>query len=246
MDRYLEETHKEVTETRKEVSRLCQEIEGLEGRLKSLTHHTCADSKLTPEQTVSQEESVRSVISSLQNDSTEESRCDVEACISLLSRCLKVLVSEREGLEAQLTFLVGRCDEAYEHLKEHKYSLLAVLMHDGLAASGHYWTYIKGGMSEERVVRQGESGGIWFKHSHPHVTNVEAEEVWRLSEGGTAHASAYCLIYHNAALSQPHAEREAIPVGRISSHLRQEVEDDNHFVEDQVKKWTVPKSVLWL
>jgi hypothetical protein len=237
MDRYLEEHRKEVTETRKEVSKLCQEIEGLEGRLKSLTHYASPDSKLTPEQAVAKEESFKAVISLLQNGSMEESRSEMEACIALLSRRLKLLVSEREELEAQLRSLVGQCDEAYQHLKKHKYSLLAVLVHDGLAASGHYWAYIKGGMSGEHVMSEAERGGSWFKYSDTHVTHVEEEEVWRMSQGGTAQASAYCLIYHTTELSQAHAEGEATPSGGIPTHLRKEVDDDNRLVEEEVKTW---------
>jgi hypothetical protein len=237
MDRYLEEHRREVTQTRKEVSRLCQEIDGLEGRLKSLTRYASPDSKLTPEQAVPKEESFKAVVSLLQNGCIEESNSDMEACISLLSRCLKVLVSEREELEDELRSLVGRCDEAYRHMKKNKYSLLAVLVHDGLATGGHYWAYIKDGMSGEHVVSEGGSGGRWFKYSDTHVTHVEEEEVWRVSEGGRAYVSAYCLVYQTTDLSEEHVEREGVTSGGISLHIRKEVEDDNRLVEEQVKIW---------
>jgi len=82
-----------------------------------------------------------------------------------------------------------------------------VLVHDGMAGSGHYWAYVKGQRGEGREEGPGGNtaqeqggearrGGCWRKFSDMNVTEVDEDEVWSVSRGGTAHASAYCLIYH--------------------------------------------------
>ena len=82
-----------------------------------------------------------------------------------------------------------------------------MLVHDGMAGSGHYWAYVKGQRGEGREEGPGGNtaqeqggearrGGCWRKFSDMNVTEVDEDEVWSVSRGGTAHASAYCLIYH--------------------------------------------------
>jgi hypothetical protein len=55
------------------------------------------------------------------------------ACVEMLERRLQAVQKERAELEKALKQRVGECDEVYAHLQKHPYSLLAVLVHDGLA-----------------------------------------------------------------------------------------------------------------
>lgn len=64
------------------------------------------------------------------------------------------------------------------------YELYAVLVHEGEAAGGHYWAYIRPNLSD-----------IWLKFNDISVIEVTWDEVERESMGEHHTASAYCLIY---------------------------------------------------
>jgi len=67
---------------------------------------------------------------------------------------------------------------------QYKYGLHAVLVHEGQALSGHYWSYVYNVQNR-----------LWVKFNDIRVTESSWEEVVRESEGGLGTASAYCLIY---------------------------------------------------
>ena len=64
------------------------------------------------------------------------------------------------------------------------YRLHAVLVHEGQAASGHYWAYV---FSPHQKA--------WLKFNDITVTEATWEELQKESVGGFHNASAYCLIY---------------------------------------------------
>lgn len=85
---------------------------------------------------------------------------------------------------------------------QHKYNLHAVLVHDGEALSGHYWSYI-----------YNRESGLWIKFNDVCVVESSWEEVIKESEGGYGKASAYCLIYTRATTSRrqsAHADNPAV------------------------------------
>lgn len=67
---------------------------------------------------------------------------------------------------------------------QHKYDLHAVMVHEGEAISGHYWSYV-----------YNSNAACWLKFNDISVTQSSWQEVVRESEGGSGTASAYCLIY---------------------------------------------------
>lgn len=77
---------------------------------------------------------------------------------------------------------------------QHKYCLHAVMVHEGEAISGHYWSYV--------FNREANS---WLKFNDISVTEATWQEVVKESEGGYGTASAYCLIYtqSNDSSEQP-------------------------------------------
>jgi hypothetical protein len=76
---------------------------------------------------------------------------------------------------------------------------------------------------------------------------VEEEEVWRMSQGGSAQASAYSLIYHSVpaleSRSQSGAASGASFDSLIPSSLRKEVEEDNRALEEELKAWDRKETV---
>lgn len=67
---------------------------------------------------------------------------------------------------------------------QHCYRLHAVLVHDGQAASGHYWVYVY--CSQRKV---------WLRFNDITVTEASWEELTKESVGGYHNTSAYCLMY---------------------------------------------------
>ena len=64
------------------------------------------------------------------------------------------------------------------------YHLHAVLVHEGQAASGHYWAYIHDSCRDQ-----------WLKFNDITVSEASWEELEKESVGGYHNASAYCLMY---------------------------------------------------
>ena len=64
------------------------------------------------------------------------------------------------------------------------YNLHAVLVHEGQAASGHYWAYIHDPSKDQ-----------WLKFNDITVSDASWEELEKESVGGYHNASAYCLMY---------------------------------------------------
>ena len=67
------------------------------------------------------------------------------------------------------------------------YRLHAVLVHEGQAASGHYWAYLH----SPRHCK-------WLKFNDITVTEASWEELEKEGVGGYHNTSAYCLVYVDA------------------------------------------------
>lgn len=59
-----------------------------------------------------------------------------------------------------------------------------MLVHEGQAASGHYWAYIYDPTKKE-----------WLKYNDIAVTPASWDDLVKESVGGYHNASAYCLMY---------------------------------------------------
>lgn len=66
------------------------------------------------------------------------------------------------------------------------YQLHAVLVHEGQAASGHYWAYIYCPMNNE-----------WLKFNDVTVEKASWEDVQKDGVGDYHNTSAYCIMYVN-------------------------------------------------
>mmetsp|Transcript_41792 Transcript_41792/g.65276 ORF Transcript_41792/g.65276 Transcript_41792/m.65276 type:complete len:479 (-) Transcript_41792:69-1505(-) len=149
------------------------------------------------------------------------SEADVETAIRVMGTLKGQVEREIKDLETKLSALHEQTDAKFAHLSEEAYTLFAVLVHDGMAGSGHYWAYILN-----------ENGDGWAKYSDTEVTTVHEEEVWQRSVGGQNNASAYCLMYRRSQhiITEP---LDAI----IPATIRAEIEADNANLREEVKAW---------
>ena len=79
--------------------------------------------------------------------------------------------------------------------------LRSILIHDGVADSGHYYSYIC------------DHDGTWQKYNDIQVSEEKEEHVFKEAIGGLNHISAYCLVY----VSQKSIDEET---GHINKYLQ--------------------------
>ena len=85
------------------------------------------------------------------------------------------------------------CDKSLVDLIfQFPYHLHAVLVHEGQAASGHYWAYIHDSCRDQ-----------WLKFNDITVGEASWEELEKESVGGYHNASAYCLMYVDKTRAMP-------------------------------------------
>jgi len=122
-----------------------------------------------------------------------------------------------------------------------------VLVHDGKAGSGHYWAYIlqrdgswwkfSDAEAPPRAPRPaprapwhraGARAAALIAAWARQVSAVAEEEVWRMSLGGHATTSAYCLMYRRAEL-------EDSPPDFLPPAVQREVEEDTKRLQEEAR-----------
>ncbi|CAD8199682.1 unnamed protein product [Paramecium octaurelia] len=91
---------------------------------------------------------------------------------------------KKEILQNQYNDLEDKIQASYNNFKGNKYQLQSVLIHEGMANSGHYYTYIK----DFRLNK-------WFKFNDIRVTEETREKVFQDAIGVKPGINAYLLIY---------------------------------------------------
>jgi hypothetical protein len=122
--------------------------------------------------------------------------------MSYLNNCLNRIENKIADLHASINELKRRIDSIYDEddLKQFKYNLHSVCIHEGNAASGHFWTYI---WNKQKLK--------WYKYNDVEVSESSWDDLYSNAVGGLSNAStiqqalgsdktpsAYFLIYTNA------------------------------------------------
>ncbi|XP_058050400.1 ubiquitin carboxyl-terminal hydrolase 28 isoform X4 [Ahaetulla prasina] len=154
---------------------------------------------------------------------------EMSLVISCLQKWREEVEQDIEDLKTSMLMLSESMDHVYAdpQLCQVPYHLHAVLVHEGQANAGHYWTYIYSLPQK-----------TWLKYNDIAVAESSWEELERDSFGGLKNVSAYCLIYvskklpHFAAVyddGQPEREVEVLPL-----ELQRYIEEDNWRVEQEM------------
>jgi ubiquitin carboxyl-terminal hydrolase 25/28 len=155
----------------------------------------------------------------------QETQLILENYADQISHKVSLVQSELASLQAEIKAVFDLAE-----LKQHAYNLHSILVHDGMAGSGHYYAYIYNSELDR-----------WRKYSDITVTDVTEQEVFERSIGGYAVTSAYCLMYVAATLEERVegqvlrsftvvADPEVTPdiySTFLPLELRREVDDDN-------------------
>ncbi|KAK3107716.1 hypothetical protein FSP39_020622 [Pinctada imbricata] len=112
------------------------------------------------------------------------------------------------------------------------YQLHAVLVHEGQAASGHYWAYIYDTERQE-----------WLKFNDITVSSASWEDLVKESVGGYHNASAYCLMYVDKSHmdDQDSSSTTDMPqqcdLENLPDDLKVVVMEDNKKFNTEIEEW---------
>ncbi|XP_050033552.1 ubiquitin carboxyl-terminal hydrolase 25-like isoform X3 [Dermacentor andersoni] len=223
MDRYMEYNKNITRSKREEVRRLKAERERLRRQLDNLAVGSPGTSP--PDEGHSRGGSPRTV---------NEGPCPrhvAEPELRLLQNCLRRWQSEVEHDVKELQDSMSRIDATIRDiytepsLLQMPYRLHAVLVHEGQAASGHYWAFV---YCPRRAA--------WLKFNDVAVAEVTWAELLRDSVGGHHCTSAYCLLYVDRN------NRDLFDGAKVSElelppDLAQYVEADNAAFRRELEQW---------
>jgi hypothetical protein len=166
--------------------------------------------------------------------------------MSYLNTCISRIESKIGELHASINELKRRIDSIYdeESLKQFKYNLHSVCIHEGNAASGHFWTYI---WNKQKLK--------WYKYNDVEVSESTWDDLYSNAVGGLATTSpssaataqsvqqasggagdktpsAYFLIYTNANESANLYQEEL--TNELADDLLKLLKADQDILENQV------------
>ncbi|KAL4443149.1 hypothetical protein ABPG74_002216 [Tetrahymena malaccensis] len=95
-------------------------------------------------------------------------------------------------LQEKIKQLENKINESYNGFKKDKYLLQSVIIHDGQADSGHYYSFIKDVSTKK-----------WWRYNDIQVSEETEENVFKEALGGWGKASAYSLIYVKEEVAIP-------------------------------------------
>ena len=104
-----------------------------------------------------------------------------------LSFLLNDIENQVKILESRKLELEHKLSDFYQGLQQnYRYDLHSILIHEGVASSGHYYAFIKDLDRED----------IWRNYNDIFVTEMSFTDIMKIAEGGgQSMASAYCLVY---------------------------------------------------
>ncbi|GFR85092.1 ubiquitin carboxyl-terminal hydrolase 25-like [Elysia marginata] len=180
----------------------------------------------------------------------------LQACLRRWRQEVEMDVRE---LQRNISSLENQLDGMYSEdcMKQYPYHLHAVLVHEGQAVSGHYWSFIhdwhdhhhhnsSGGSDRSKTVGAGDGAegggeGRWLKFNDITVSESSLAEVQREGVGGFHNASAYCLMYiDRSRLDTDHGNANssaATSPTSLPEDLQRVVEEDNLLFQQEILQW---------
>ncbi|KAL5020489.1 hypothetical protein ScPMuIL_003381 [Solemya velum] len=152
---------------------------------------------------------------------------------SCLCRWRTEVENDVKELQANIGVLEDTKNRMYsdEAMQKFPYHLHAVLVHEGQAASGHYWAYVYDMVHQK-----------WLKFNDITTSEASWEELEKESVGGYHNASAYCLMYVDKAklLKQEEFEglmSQEVNFADVPDDLKEDVLEDNRKFAKEIEEW---------
>ncbi|KAA1474450.1 hypothetical protein DENSPDRAFT_841038 [Dentipellis sp. KUC8613] len=145
------------------------------------------------------------------NREDPERKATVEGMSMKLRKMLTRIENEIETIESQIAKLQIQSAQQFDgpELREHRYDLRVVLVHDGLFGRNHMYSYV-------------QQGSTWWKTVDYEVTEVSEEAVLNDPVGLHLGAGPYLLIYSRAV---PEFESKSLP---WPEDVKNSVKHNNH------------------
>jgi ubiquitin C-terminal hydrolase len=102
-----------------------------------------------------------------------------EALESHINQKINEIQQEIENIDSQII-------SKYESMRDHRFTLHSILIHDGSSGFGHYFALIKD-LSQD----------IWRMYNDSIIRTIEESEVFDMVQGKKEGKTAYCLVYVN-------------------------------------------------
>lgn len=216
-DRFMQENKDQIKSLQKKIRKIKSEINMIKKEKASLLY--------SPDGKISILESIKVLNSFLISDIGKEIMTEAFETSKKLENMYYEIQNKLEANENRLKKLNKKLEKIYIYFTNQKYCLSSILVHEGVAISGHYFAYIK---DYDRLEPY-----QWRKYNDIYVTNVSEEEVKKISEGyNDTNASAYCLIYVKEDLIKaqtdlplhlfdPNSEREY--ADEYSTYMREDI-----------------------
>ncbi|KAJ3452519.1 ubiquitin carboxyl-terminal hydrolase [Anaeramoeba flamelloides] len=138
-------------------------------------------------------------------------------------------------IENRIKFLKNEINEIEIQLKnifvtekEVGYTIFSVLIHRGIAGSGHYFSFIYDPKNEQ-----------WWKFNDREVLRVSEEEAMKDSIGEKNRSTnAYCLIYVTSDFEKSDLLESIIKHRKyIPEEIQKEIKDQNQQFQNEIEKW---------
>ncbi|KAJ5077708.1 ubiquitin carboxyl-terminal hydrolase 25 [Anaeramoeba ignava] len=145
-------------------------------------------------------------------------------------------------LERERDLLKKAENMPFQNMREHPYALFAVVIHSGLAMSGHYYSYINDIRTEK-----------WWKFNDRIVSQVSEKQVFEEGIGDGVSKGAYCLFYHKISIHkksqkiiQNLSDKSSVfflpkNYDYIPQELKSTVEKENKNLEDEIFEFNLVK-----
>ncbi|XP_060064125.1 ubiquitin carboxyl-terminal hydrolase 25-like isoform X1 [Ylistrum balloti] len=156
--------------------------------------------------------------------------------LQVLQDCLHRWRTEVEQdvreLQDNINILEENVNKMYsdDAMQRYPYQLHAVLVHEGQAASGHYWAYIYNTAKDK-----------WLKFNDITVSEASWDELAKESVGGYHNASAYCLMYVDKSQLQQTDLVDTELIGKDIDNLPKDLKEsvilDNKKFEEEILDW---------
>uniref|UniRef100_A0A646QD05 Ubiquitin carboxyl-terminal hydrolase 25 n=1 Tax=Hemiscolopendra marginata TaxID=943146 RepID=A0A646QD05_9MYRI len=159
--------------------------------------------------------------------------------LGVLQNCLKrwrtEVANDVRELQDNISVIDGTINNTYNEssLQKVPYRLHAVLVHEGQAASGHYWAYVYNHIAK-----------LWLKFNDITVCETTWDELQRESVGGYHNTSAYCLMYIDCNKKELVDNSSDNELGRrisglegLPNDLRQLIIEDNRRFQKEMDQW---------
>ena len=159
---------------------------------------------------------------------------EVKITLELLNKYKEAASTQIKRLQVEIEKLEKIVASPYIKDKERPYQLHAVLIHDGLAENGHYYSYIY-----DRVRKS------WWQYNDHRTFQVEEEQVMREALGDTTAYKSACNLVYISPLVSKQIDGLVFPQYTADSSMRFSIPKEIvNQIEDKNRKFQVDQQTF--